>query len=167
MICNAKHWRRPNALLKRTPGTYSKKTSQAPSLEGNLCYLQYNFFFKHKKRFIFYQMHSFLKIILLCAQSIPTVLSIKIPSWITNPQVQGPVKNAKLRSYKIPKLFEIINWSFLLNGIVCDCVLFFRVLHHRETVLYHLVQLKPSKSNELRVSYPSTVLYFEFCFMWG
>ena len=71
-------------------------------------------------------MHSFLKIILLCAQSIPTVLSIKIPSWITNPQVQGPVKNAKLRSYKIPKLFEIINWSFLLNDIVCDCVLFFR-----------------------------------------
>ena len=108
-------------------------------------------------------MHSFLKIILLCAQSIPTVLSIKIPSWITNPQVQGPVKNAKLRSYKIPKLFEIINWSFLLNGIVCDCVLFFRVLHHRETVLYHLVQLKPSKSYELRAVIPFYTLNFVLC----
>ncbi|XP_058966479.1 uncharacterized protein [Pocillopora verrucosa] len=31
-----------------------------------------------------------------------------------------------------------------------------QVLHHRKTVVYHLVQLKPSKSYELRVSYPST-----------
>lgn len=30
MICNAKHWRRPNELLKRTTWTYSKKTSQTP-----------------------------------------------------------------------------------------------------------------------------------------
>ena len=43
-----------------------------------------------------------------------------------------------------------------------------QVLHHRKTVVYHLVQLKPSKSYELRVSYPSTVLCFElFCFMWN
>ena len=30
MICNAKHWRRPDALFKRTTWTYSKKTSQTP-----------------------------------------------------------------------------------------------------------------------------------------
>ncbi|KAJ7382861.1 hypothetical protein OS493_032230 [Desmophyllum pertusum] len=31
-----------------------------------------------------------------------------------------------------------------------------QVLHHRKTVVYHLVQLERSRSYELRVSYPST-----------
>ena len=42
MICNAKHWRRPNELLKRTTCIYSKKTSQTTSLWGNLCCLGEN-----------------------------------------------------------------------------------------------------------------------------
>ncbi|XP_022792360.1 uncharacterized protein LOC111331503 isoform X2 [Stylophora pistillata] len=37
-------------------------------------------------------------------------------------------------------------------GEICPVL----VLYHRKTTLYHLVQLKPSKSYELRVSYPST-----------
>ena len=76
------------------------------------------------------------------------------------------VKIAKLHSCRNSQNFwdnELIlspPWFFLW---LCSII---QVLHHRETVLYHLVQLKPSKSYELRVSYPSTVLYFEFCFVW-
>ena len=68
MICNAKHWRRPNALLKRTTCICRKKTSQTTSLWGNLCNLSKNIkIFSNTGKFIFYQMHSFCKIILLCA----------------------------------------------------------------------------------------------------
>jgi len=31
-----------------------------------------------------------------------------------------------------------------------------QVLHHRKTEVYHLVKLQPSRSYELRISYPST-----------
>ena len=109
-------------------------------------------------------MHSFLKIILLCAQSIPTVLSIKIPSWITNPQVQGPVKNAKLRSCKIPKLFEIINWSFLLNGIVCDCVLFFRfyIIERQSCTTWKTTETKQKLWVASVIPFYGTILWISF-----
>ena len=79
-----------------------------------------------------------------------------------------------LRLVQIAKLHSCRNsQNFWDNELTLSPPWFFlwlfsiiQVLHHRETVLYHLVQLKPSKSYELRVSYPSTVLYFEFCFVW-
>lgn len=45
--------------------------------------------------------------------------------------------------------------------------LWHQVLHHGETVIYHLVELQPGRSYELRVSYPSTVssLTNEICFV--
>lgn len=65
--------------------------------------------------------------------------------------------------------------SFLLrvSKNVCDCILHHQVLHHRKTEVYHLVQLQPSRSYELRISYPSTVSYcfrlhiiFDLFYLW-
>ena len=68
MICNAKHWRRPDALLKRTTWTYSKNLSNPPVFE-EICaiLMRIQRYFKTQEKFIYYQIHSFLKIILFCA----------------------------------------------------------------------------------------------------
>ncbi|XP_020607836.1 uncharacterized protein LOC110046480 [Orbicella faveolata] len=64
----------------------------------------------------------------------------------------------------------VVFLTFILNMSVANISGFVRlepgkplvnqVLYHRKTVVYHLVQLQPSRSYELRISYPSTVSYF-------
>ena len=55
--------------------------------------------------------------------------------------------------------------SFFFKKFVPYLFYSYQVLHHEETVIYHLVQLTPGRSYELRVSYASTVRYFSHFFI--